>query len=198
MASSLKSSDRRNQKTRQAIRQAFVEIVREKGLLGASVQEVTERANVSRGTFYAHFADKYALVDSIVREEFQRVVSALPLDSGWNRETLHLLIKTMLEYFKSIYQHHHRSREIAPLLEQAVHEELNQLVFALLKTAKKQEGGSQISLETMAQVISWTIFGAAIQWSQKTTTISSEKMAQDITVMVMDGVTQLGIRPSEF
>src|SRR5512147_455063 len=111
MTLSSKGSDRRTQKTRQAIRQAFVEIVREKGLLGASVQEVTERANVSRGTFYAHFADKYALVDSIVREEFQRVVSNLPLNSGWNRETLYLIIKTMLEYFKSIYQHHHRSRE---------------------------------------------------------------------------------------
>lgn len=197
MATSSKSSDRRPQKTREAIRQAFLEIVSEKGLMGASVQEVTERANISRGTFYAHYADKYALVDSIVREEFQKAVSTLPLDSGWNRKTLRLLIKTMLEYFKSIYQHHHRSREIAPLLEQAVHEELNGLVFSLLETVKKQEGSSQISLETIAQVVSWTIFGAAIQWSQKPTTLSSETMAQDITVMVMDGVGQLGIHPNE-
>ncbi len=49
----------------------------------------------------------------------------------------------------------------------------------------------------MTQVISWTIIGAAIQWSQKTTTISSGKMAQDITVMVMDGVSQLGVHLNE-
>ena len=170
MTISAKTSDRRTQKTRQAIRQAFVDIVREKGLLGASVQAICERANVSRGTFYVHYADKYALVDSIVREEFQKALSAIPPNSGWNRETLHLLIRTTLEYFKSVYQHHHRSRELAPFLEQAVHEELNRLFFSMLKHAKKQDAGSQISIETMAQVISWTIFGAAIQWSQKTTT----------------------------
>lgn len=193
MATSPKGTDRRVQRTRQVIRQAFLEVVQEKGLMGASVQEVTERANISRGTFYAHYADKYELVDSIVREEFQRAVSKLPLTAGWSKNTLFLLIQITLEFFRSTYQHHHRSRDIAPVLERAIREEMNDLILTLLKSNKNQNNHSYIPLETISQVISWTIFGAAIQGSEKTPTISAESIAQDVTTMIMDGVTQLGI-----
>lgn len=195
MATAPKGVDRRVQKTRQVIRQAFVEIVREKGLVGATVQEVTERANISRGTFYAHYADKYELADVIVREEFQKAIkTALPVNAGWNRKTLQILVQTLLENFKGIYQRHQHSREIAPILEQALHEELSKVILALFKQNVKQKSTMHLSLETTAQVISWTIFGAAVAWSQKGVTISAQQMAEDIVVMIMDGVTKLGIQ----
>ncbi len=193
MATVPKGSDRRVQKTRQVIRQAFIEIAREKGTMDATIQEITERANVSRGTFYAHFADKYELVDSIVRENFQHAVGMVPISSGWNREALQTLIQTILEYFKGIYKHHRRSRDITPLLEQAIHDEMNTVILALLKD---QAPHTHIPLETISQIISWTIYGAAIQWSQKGVTISSEQLAQDVVAMIIDGVTRLGIRPN--
>jgi AcrR family transcriptional regulator len=193
MATPPKGTDRRVQRTRQVIREAFLAVVREKGLMGASVREVTERANVSRGTFYAHYADKYELVDAIIREEFQRVVGKVPLSSGWNRATLFLLIQTTLEFFRSTYQQHHRSNDIAPLLERAIREEMNDLLLALLRENRDQSSHVHIPLQTISQIMSWTIFGAAVEGSQKTSTIPSEKIARDVTMMIMDGITPLGI-----
>src|SRR5947208_681052 len=110
MATPPKNSDRRAERTRQLLRLAFLEVVRQKGLTKTSVQDIVDRANVSRGTFYAHYTDKYALIETLMREGFQRSLSSLPLADGWNRKTLYLLIKAVLDYFKTVYQRHHRSR----------------------------------------------------------------------------------------
>jgi AcrR family transcriptional regulator len=181
MATPSRNRDRRAGRTRQLLRQAFIEVAQEKGLMATSIQEIAERANVSRGTFYAHYADKYALIEALVREEFQRAVNTkFPLSSPWNKKTLHLLIQIVLEYFKNIYQRHSLSRDLAPIIERATHEELYELILAWLKQSRNKEIRSRVSLETLTQVMSWAIFGAAIQWSQETTTISSEQMARDV------------------
>ena len=51
-------NDRRSQRTRQALGDAFVELLMERGYDAISVKDVIERANVGRSTFYSHYADK--------------------------------------------------------------------------------------------------------------------------------------------
>src|SRR6266700_6066522 len=110
--------DRRIQRTRQVLQQAFVEVVREKGLAttsireiekcfaATSIQEITERANVNRGTFYLHFTDKYMLADAVVREQFhQQLANVLPPDLRWDRKTLRLLTQAILNLFEGKYHH---------------------------------------------------------------------------------------------
>ncbi|WP_062305186.1 TetR/AcrR family transcriptional regulator [Alicyclobacillus sendaiensis] len=75
--------DRRVQKSRQAIREAFVGLMKEKDFEHITVQDITDRANVSRKTFYLHFLDKYDLLDRIIEDairemdEFGRCVCEL-------------------------------------------------------------------------------------------------------------------------
>jgi AcrR family transcriptional regulator len=191
MATPAKSVDRRIQRTRQLLRQAFIEVAQEKGLTAVSIQDITERANVNRGTFYAHFPDKYALVDALIREEFQRLLaSKLPPASQWDRGTLHLLIQTVLECFKSVHHQCHPSNILDPLIEQATHEELTGLLLTWLKQARGEETRGLVPLETIARIVSWAIFGAATQWSQETT-MSSEQMATDVLLVIMEGVVRL-------
>jgi AcrR family transcriptional regulator len=55
-------TDRRVQRTHRALREALIELILERGWDGASVQDVCERADVGRSTFYTHFADKEELL----------------------------------------------------------------------------------------------------------------------------------------
>ena len=52
------------QRTRRALRDALVELILERGWDEVSVQDVCERADVGRSTFYMHFADKEELLVS--------------------------------------------------------------------------------------------------------------------------------------
>ncbi|WAL65462.1 TetR/AcrR family transcriptional regulator [Amycolatopsis cynarae] len=67
--------DRRVRRTRQALRRAALDVVRERGFQAARVSDIAERADVNRGTFYAHYADKFALADDLVRVEFHRRIT---------------------------------------------------------------------------------------------------------------------------
>ncbi|GHO56669.1 TetR/AcrR family transcriptional regulator [Ktedonobacter robiniae] len=192
MATPPKNVDRRAQRTRQVLWQAFLEIMQEKGFTAMSIQEITERANVHRGTFYAHFADKYALLEAIIREEFRDLLtSTLPSESQWERKTLHLLIETTLDYFKSMHRQCPPLDIIDPLVKQVTQEELATLLYIWLKKSRRTHMRWQIPVEMVAQLMSWTILGAAIQWSQDTTTMSSEQMAQNVLLMLLEGVTHL-------
>jgi len=54
------------QKTRKLLQDALVELVAEKGYELVSIQEILDKANVGRSTFYAHFQDKDQLLHSIL------------------------------------------------------------------------------------------------------------------------------------
>jgi AcrR family transcriptional regulator len=185
--------DQRVQRTRQVLQQAFVEVAHEKGLVATTIQDITERADVNRGTFYLHFADKYVLMDIIIREQFHHYLAGmLPPTPHWDRKTLYLFIQALLDYLKEKYHHRPRSSHVfVPLFEQAIHEELTGLLACWLGKARRGEIGGLVPLETIASVASWAIFGAAVQWSQEETSISSERMAHDILLVVVEGMAQL-------
>lgn len=205
MATPKRREDRRIQRTRQVLQQAFVDVVREKGdarrglreiekcFTATSIQEITTRANVNRGTFYLHFTDKYMLADTVVREQFhQQLANVLPAECRWNRKTLQALIQAMLDLFEGKYHHQHQpSLVFAPLVEQAIHEELNELLLTWLRAAKGEERRKYEPLETTASVVGWAIFGSALQWSQEEKTMSSEQMAESISQVIMEGVARL-------
>ena len=58
--------DRRVQKTRKLLQDALIELVAEKGYETVTIQEILDKANVGRSTFYAHFQDKEQLLHSIL------------------------------------------------------------------------------------------------------------------------------------
>lgn len=66
-------NDRRSQRTRQLISDAFVELLLEKGYEAMSIRDVIKRANVGRSTFYSHFKDKEELFVS----QLDRLLEAL-------------------------------------------------------------------------------------------------------------------------
>lgn len=53
-----KIEDRRIRRTRQTLQDALIELIPEKGYDAITVQDVLDRADVGRSTFYAHFQDK--------------------------------------------------------------------------------------------------------------------------------------------
>lgn len=60
--------DRRAIRTKKMIRKALSELIEEKGFSNISITDLTTRADINRGTFYLHYADKYDLLESVENE----------------------------------------------------------------------------------------------------------------------------------
>ncbi len=67
-ARTAKPIDRRVQRTRQLLQDALISMMIEKGYEATTVQDIIDRANVGRATFYAHFADKETLLVSRIED----------------------------------------------------------------------------------------------------------------------------------
>src|SRR5690349_3955430 len=60
----MKAPDRRVERTRQLLEAALLSLIKEKEFEAISVQEIIDRANVGRATFYAHYDNKEDLLES--------------------------------------------------------------------------------------------------------------------------------------
>jgi len=58
----------RRTRTRQRLMAAAVAVFAERGVIGASVEEICEAAGFTRGAFYSNFADKDALVLALIEQ----------------------------------------------------------------------------------------------------------------------------------
>ena len=65
--------DRRQQKTRKAIFEAFLYLLERKRYDHITVQEIIDEADVGRSTFYAHFETKEMLLEAMCSEIFFHV-----------------------------------------------------------------------------------------------------------------------------
>lgn len=57
--------DRRSSKTRRRLKKMLIKLLKERGLQHISVQELTDAADISRGTFYLHYRDIFDLYQAI-------------------------------------------------------------------------------------------------------------------------------------
>ncbi len=195
MASLNRHPDRRVQRTQQVLQQAFTELMLEKGFTATSIQDITARANVNRGTFYLHFADKYELLNSVMRAGFQQqLASRLPPTARWDPPSLHRLIWAVLDALEAKYRHRARPVpvlvEVEPFLEHSMHDELATVLLKWLKQAPTIP--TSVPVETTARVVSWAIFGTALQWSREPATIPIDRMTQDIFLVITRGSGRFG------
>lgn len=98
-----KPLDRRVVKTRKAIREAFKQIVSEKGLKGVSISSIAREADIDRKTFYLHYESVDDLIESIIKEkllDISEVLKKMPAKTGL-RETLEIFFANLNEILEN-------------------------------------------------------------------------------------------------
>ena len=79
--------DRRVRRTRKLLHDAFISLVIEKGYEKTTIQDILDRADVGRSTFYVHYRDKEALLaanfDAMheqLERELDKIAATCPVD----------------------------------------------------------------------------------------------------------------------
>lgn len=72
-----RAPQKRTLQTREKLLTAAREVVKTSGYGGLRVEEVVLKAGVAKGTFFAHFPDKDALMDQLLGAEMDRILNEL-------------------------------------------------------------------------------------------------------------------------
>lgn len=183
-----KTPDRRIQRTRHLLQDALIAIILEKGFEAATVQDVLDRANVGRSTFYAHFHDKEDLLLSSfdhLRTEFEHHLAGQPASeqSPW---TLSL----------SMFQHAQEQRQLYKAMAgrqggvvSLVH--IQKYLFAYLHNHLKQvllKREKKFPPEILAHHITSAFTSLLTWWLDNDSPYSAEQMNDFYQQLVQPGV----------
>lgn len=106
----LSRHERRRLHTRKLLIQAALQLVLEKGFDALAIQDITDRADLGRGTFYLHFKDKIDVIWAAFEDLFQEL----------EKDSHHKFDRRMpqVEYygFLNLYQHADKHRDLYRVL----------------------------------------------------------------------------------
>jgi AcrR family transcriptional regulator len=161
-------TDRRVQKTRQILQKSIMELIVEKGFKSVTVQDILDRANVGRSTFYAHYQDKGELLHSCF-EEFHKLMEQHALNlSERNSSSSSLEFNTdfILKFLKFAEQNRQLLEALLAQedLSETIKNSLFESVYGPVKRNLGTQENNQIPPEFVVQYFVNACFGTIKWW----------------------------------
>lgn len=184
--------DRRVRRTRKLLRDALVGLVAERGYERVTVQDVLDRADVGRSTFYAHFTDKDALFSSCfddLRAELRRHLGAMTPGQVPDHPS---------EPVGSVFEHAYRNKEIYRAAcgrrgENVLSRQLRPMLIELL-TEHLVSVGTRMPVEVVAEYHAGALTGLVVWWVREDFPYGPEHMASMCRDLTAPGVmASLGV-----
>ena len=187
-----KQLDPRKKRTLKVLRTAMMELLTEQEFSKITVQDITERAEVNRATFYDHFVDKYELLNDLVREDFQaRLDSKMPDNPAFTLDNLRVLTLTVCDYLGGFIGHCAPTtrRDEQDIMVQQVQVSTYEVILKWLKAAPSKPSPSTATPETLATMTSFAIFGAILQWTKTGRKLSPQRLTDQIVALLTSGIS---------
>lgn len=158
--------DPRVMRTCRLIQDAFLSLAAQKDFESITVKEITDRASVNRATFYAHFEDKYALLDHLVSDAFIKSASGrIKPDADLTEGTLKELILIVCDYQDSINLSCKKIyRSASALIDSQVQRKLHAIIMSLLMNKMSYTDIQTQKLKIISVMISHSIYSATSHW----------------------------------
>jgi len=94
--------DRRIKKTRDLLKETLTGLMEEKELRNISVRELTDRANINRGTFYLHYQDIYEMIDQLEDEIIFNLLAIIEKNSPISAD--YYILPILLQVIEYLYK----------------------------------------------------------------------------------------------
>lgn len=179
---------RRTLRTQAAIRNAFAEILTEKELHKITVQELADRADVGRATFYKHYLDIYDLYEKIESNTLTEI-AALVLNTG--EEPVEDFFKKLLDYisnnravFKMIF---------SPNITAQLYVKLSGMIEGMFRQVESEKTGRSVDDRRLEFINGYRVQGCMSvisKWAQNDFGDSTEDILK--TLLLLDNsITKL-------
>ena len=187
-----KPDDRRVLRTRRALHDAFYALFVEKGYDAITVQDLLDRANVGRSTFYQHFAGKQDLLLKGLENlrhflaAHQRAVAktaAVP-GVGFSRAMFEHAadLRTLFRQFAG--------RDSGALVQRELQRMLADLVRSDLAERVSHDAGSSVPVDLLAEFAASSFMATLGWWMEQRTPMSAAEIDEVYRALVVPGITR--------
>ena len=166
-------ADRRVRRTREALHKALMSLALEKEYDAITVQEVLDRADIGRSTFYTHFQSKDELLISGIHH--LRVTLEAALEQKKKSAKCH---ENVIAFSRPMFEHAYGYREIYfallntgawPMVRQQLQEVVEELIRRECKAevAKLKTANSDVPLDLFIHYLNAAFFAVLIWWMDR-------------------------------
>jgi AcrR family transcriptional regulator len=198
----LESTDPRIRRTRQLLQQALADLLHLREFDKLSVQEITDAAGLNRATFYAHYPDKFALLECMVAGRFHALLDERGIVfDGTCTNALTGIVLGVCDFLAQTLSQLAgtpcaAANQMPPHMESAI---IAVVRTMLLDGIRNHPPASPIppaaSPELLASTASWAIYGAAKEWVRTPNRAPSEEIASTIQHLVAPLVHPAPLNP---
>lgn len=93
--------ERRKEKTRKVLLAVALELFQEKGIYWTKIEDITERADIGKGTFYQYFQTKEELLEVLLHQGLNQLLSRIQeavRDDGLGPDLLDRIIQAKIDF----------------------------------------------------------------------------------------------------
>ncbi|GEP78964.1 TetR/AcrR family transcriptional regulator [Staphylococcus carnosus] len=191
--------DRRVRKTQTAIKNAFIHLLEEKDLDHITVSDITDAADINRGTFYLHYEDKYILLESMEDEyakqlydltRFRDVITDVENPEQFNRKFSEYIMKKVvthvsdnMDFYRVILTLERRSK---------IEEKIMDIIKEnLLDQADEKNKIAGIPVEYFHSYVTGSMISVIKYWVQDENRMDVDTLIKYISRIVFNGPLRL-------
>ncbi|UOQ49000.1 TetR/AcrR family transcriptional regulator [Gracilibacillus caseinilyticus] len=180
-------------RTKESIREAFVKFIEEKGFEAITVKDISTKAKINRGTFYAHYQDKYDLMtkcqDALIQEMYRIVQQNMP-HSIDHPDGTEVPFKNAIQVFEYINENSNFVRAIlGPKGDLSFQFRLKQFISDSLYNDRTfiKEKDLQVPASYLISYISSAHVGLIEQWLSSGKKESPQEMGRILATITING-----------
>lgn len=183
--------DKRVRKTQEALRDALLQLIVERGYEKTSVQDILERADVGRATFYLHYRSK----EDLLRRSLDRLRELLvneckPMTTGANKSRIPLAFS--LTFFRHVHSHRKLYRAVVGRESGfIVDRQMRRLLVDLVRdeiTSSAQGKPKQPWADMVSQYVVGALMSMVTWWLDFNVKLSPEEIDETFRQMTLPAV----------
>lgn len=191
--------DRRVRKTQAAIKDAFIHLLEEEDLDHITVSDITEAADINRGTFYLHYEDKYILLESMEDEyakqlydltRFRIIIKNTDSPEEFNKEFSETIMKNVIthiaenmDFYRVILTLDRRSK-----LEEKIRDIIKE---NLMDQADENNNIAGIPVEYFHSYVTGSMISVIKYWVQDDNRMDVDTLIKYVSRIVFNGPLRL-------
>jgi AcrR family transcriptional regulator len=184
-------NDRRSRRTRQLLGNALVELMLEKHFENITVQDILDRADIGRSTFYAHYTDKESLlisqIENVIHELEQHTAQASGADA---------MLLPSLELFRHVKDQRRLMQAFvwgrgADILTQDFQGQVSKIIEEKIRSTVGDDRHILVPTSLLAKFIASTFLMLLRWWFDEDMRHTPEQMDEMFQRLVMPAMQQI-------